>query len=285
MFDLHAQGRTKVIATGRKLEDVNASIDDVLAGTVPARIVFEFLRECSVMVYRVASTVSAGSGARTFGVRWSEPRSPRLPAGATIEVVAINDLWPPEMLAHLLAFDSTSLRLRSGRNRPIDGDVLQAGARWIKVLAERDPAQLPWADLDVDLVIEATGRFRTREAAGAHPAGARKVLLSVPGKDVDGTVVLGVSSDDFSDPQYEIVSAASCTTNCAAPMTSVLHRAFGLERGFLTTVHAYTNDQVLLDTPHKDPRRARSAAVNIIIPPAPARPGDRACATSNWPAG
>jgi glyceraldehyde 3-phosphate dehydrogenase len=114
-------------------------------------------------------------------------------------------------------------------------------------------------------VVEATGRFRSRDDAAAHlKAGARKVLLSVPGKNLDGTVVLGVSTDDLADPQFEVVSAASCTTNCAAPMVKVLHDAFGVEQGFLTTVHAYTNDQVLLDSPHKDPRRARAAAVNMI---------------------
>ena len=180
-----------------------------------------------------------------------------------IEIVAINDLYSPEVLAHLLAYDSTFGPARSVVKA--EGDMLLAGGMRIKMLAERDPAQLPWADLDVDLVIEATGKFRSRDDAGTHlKAGARKVLLSVPGKGVDGTVVLGVSSDDFSDPQYEIVSAASCTTNCAAPMVKVLHDAFGVEQGFLTTVHAYTNDQVLLDSPHKDPRRARAAAVNMI---------------------
>jgi len=215
------------------------------------------------MVYRVAIN-GFGRIGRAY-VRGALERAAfgAAPAGATIEVVAINDLWPPEMLAHLLSYDSTFGPLRETVR--LEGDVLQAGPMRITMLAERDPAQLPWADLDVDLVIEATGRFRTREAAGGHlKAGARKVLLSVPGKDVDGTVVLGVSRDDFADPHHEVVSAASCTTNCAAPMVKVLHEAFGLEQGFLTTVHAYTNDQMLLDTPHKDPRRARSAAVNII---------------------
>jgi glyceraldehyde 3-phosphate dehydrogenase len=184
-------------------------------------------------------------------------------SGDRIDIVAINDLWPADVLAQLLAYDSTF-----GPSRDLvqaEGDLLLAGRMRIKMLSERDPAQLPWADLGVDLVIEATGRFRSREDAAAHlKAGARKVLLSVPGKNLDGTVVLGVSADDFADPQYEVVSAASCTTNCAAPMVKVLHDAFGVEQGFLTTVHAYTNDQVLLDSPHKDPRRARAAAVNMI---------------------
>jgi glyceraldehyde 3-phosphate dehydrogenase len=180
-----------------------------------------------------------------------------------IEIVAINDLYSAETLAHLLAYDSTFGPLREPVE--VQDDVLTVGAMRITMLAERNPAQLPWADLGVDLVIEATGKFRSRADAGAHlKAGARKVLLSVPGKDVDGTVVLGVSADDYSDPQYEVVSAASCTTNCAAPMVKVLHDAFGVQQGFLTTVHAYTNDQVLLDSPHKDPRRARTAAVNMI---------------------
>jgi glyceraldehyde 3-phosphate dehydrogenase len=183
--------------------------------------------------------------------------------GAQVEIVAINDIWPPDVLAHLLAYDSTFGPLRSLVEA--EGDVLLAGGMRIRMLSERNPAELPWGEMDVDLVIEATGKFRSREDAGAHiKAGAKKVLLSVPGKNVDGTVVLGVSPDDFSDPQYEIVSAASCTTNCAAPMVKVLHEAFGVEQGYLTTVHAYTNDQVLLDGPHKDPRRSRAAAVNMI---------------------
>jgi glyceraldehyde 3-phosphate dehydrogenase len=127
-------------------------------------------------------------------------------------------------------------------------------------LSERDPAVLPWADLGV----ESTGRFRTRDDAALHlKAGAKRVLISAPGKGVDATIVLGVNTADLA-PAHEIVSAASCTTNCAAPMVHVLHQAFGLEQGYLTTVHAYTNDQVILDTPHKDLRRARAAAVNII---------------------
>jgi glyceraldehyde 3-phosphate dehydrogenase len=179
-----------------------------------------------------------------------------------VDIVAINDLWPPATLAHLLAHDSTFGPLRW----PVeaDGSTLHVGGQRIALLSGRDPAALPWADLEVDLVVESTGRFRTRDDAALHlKAGAKRVLISAPGKGVDATIVLGVNTADLGDT-HEIVSAASCTTNCAAPMVHVLHEAFGLEQGYLTTVHAYTNDQVILDTPHKDLRRARAAAVNII---------------------
>jgi glyceraldehyde 3-phosphate dehydrogenase len=179
-----------------------------------------------------------------------------------VDIVAVNDLWPAATLAHLLQHDSTFGPLRQPVS--VDGDLLRVGSQQIRLLNERDPAAMPWTDLDVDLVIEATGRFRTREDAAMHlKAGARKVLISAPGKGVDATIVLGVNTGDL-DPADEVISAASCTTNCAAPMVHVLHQAFGLEQGYLTTVHAYTNDQVILDTPHKDLRRARAAAVNII---------------------
>jgi len=180
-----------------------------------------------------------------------------------IEVVAINDLFEPATLAHLLQFDSTF--------GPLDRDVevvdgaLEVDGWRIALLNEGDPALLPWGALDVDLVIEATGKFRTRDDAALHlKAGARKVLLSAPGKGVDATIVLGVNTQVYRPAEHEIVSAASCTTNCAAPMVQILHRAFGVEQGYLTTVHAYTNDQLVLDAPHKDLRRARAAAVNII---------------------
>ncbi|GAA1033647.1 type I glyceraldehyde-3-phosphate dehydrogenase [Virgisporangium ochraceum] len=179
-----------------------------------------------------------------------------------VDVVAINDLWPPATLAHLLAHDSTFGPLRWPVQ--VDGSTLDVGGQRIALLSGRDPAALPWADLGVDLVVESTGRFRTRDDAGLHlKAGAKRVLISAPGKGVDATIVLGVNSAAL-EPTHEIVSAASCTTNCAAPMVHVLHEAFGLEQGYLTTIHAYTNDQVILDTPHKDLRRARAAAVNII---------------------
>jgi glyceraldehyde 3-phosphate dehydrogenase len=161
-----------------------------------------------------------------------------------LEVVAVNDLTDAGTLAHLLAHDSTYGRLHADVGHT--GDALVVDGRKIAVLAERDPARLPWKDLGVDVVIESTGRFRTREQAAAHLAGgARKVLLSAPAKDF-------------------VVSNASCTTNCVAPMVDVLHRHFGLVRGFMTTIHGYTNDQNLLDSPHKDLRRARSAALNVI---------------------
>ena len=145
-----------------------------------------------------------------------------------------------------------------------DGRLL-AGDTPITVLAQRDPAQIDWAALGADIVIESTGKFRTRETAGAHlKGGARKVLISAPGKDVDLTVVLGVNTADYDPHRHDVISNASCTTNCVAPMVKVLHDAFGVEHGFMTTVHAYTGDQMLLDGPHKDPRRARSAAVNIV---------------------
>jgi glyceraldehyde 3-phosphate dehydrogenase len=184
-------------------------------------------------------------------------------SGQGIEIVAVNDLWPVSALAPLLVADSTFGRLDAVVE--VEDDALVVGGRRIRFTAEREPAALPWGDLGVDLVVESTGRFRTREDAALHlKAGARKVLISAPGKNVDATIVLGVNSALAADPAHEIVSAASCTTNCAAPMVQVLHEHLGIEQGFLTTVHAYTNDQVVLDTPHKDPRRARSAAVNMI---------------------
>jgi glyceraldehyde 3-phosphate dehydrogenase len=180
-----------------------------------------------------------------------------------VTVVAVNDLWDPATLAHLLEYDSTFGKLRWDVVHD-DAGFGVAGTR-ITTHREPDPALLPWADLQVDLVIESTGRLRTREEAARHlKAGARRVLLSAPGKGVDATIVVGVNQDRLDPIRDEVFSAASCTTNCAAPMVKVLHENFGVVRGFLTTVHAYTNDQVLLDTPHKDPRRARSAAVNII---------------------
>jgi glyceraldehyde 3-phosphate dehydrogenase (phosphorylating) len=183
--------------------------------------------------------------------------------GGGIEIVAVNDLWPGTALAPLLRHDSTFGPLAAEVG--VEDGRLLVGDRQIRLFAEKDPAALPWGELGVDLVLESTGRFRTRDDAARHlKAGARKVLISAPGKGVDATIVLGVNSELATEPGLEVVSAASCTTNCAAPMVAVLHRHFGVRHGFLTTVHAYTNDQVVLDTPHKDPRRARSAAVNMI---------------------
>ncbi|WP_213454870.1 type I glyceraldehyde-3-phosphate dehydrogenase [Rhizomonospora bruguierae] len=183
--------------------------------------------------------------------------------GAGFEVVGVNDLCAPATLAHLLAYDSTFGRLAAEVTAE-ESAIVVAGHR-IAASAEPEPERLPWAALGVDLVIESTGRLRSREAAAAHlKAGARRVLVSAPGKGVDATIVLGVNEDAYDPVQHQILSAASCTTNCAAPMVRVLDEAFGIERGYLTTVHAYTNDQMVLDGPHKDLRRARAAAVNII---------------------
>ncbi|MZF87805.1 type I glyceraldehyde-3-phosphate dehydrogenase [Streptomyces sp. SID5643] len=185
------------------------------------------------------------------------------PAGTSIEVVAVNDLTSPEALAHLLAYDSTYGRL--GRVVEHDDGSLTVDSHRVAVTAERDPGALAWGDLGVDVVIESTGRFRTREQAGLHlGAGARKVLLSVPGKGVDATVVMGVNEGTYDPDRHHVVSNASCTTNCVAPMVKVLDQHFGLVKGLMTTIHGYTNDQVVLDGPHKDLRRGRSAAVNII---------------------
>jgi glyceraldehyde 3-phosphate dehydrogenase len=182
---------------------------------------------------------------------------------ADLEVVAVNDITDARTLAHLLAFDSAYGRL--SRAVKYGRGSLTVGDDPVTVLSERDPANIDWARLGADLVIESTGKFRTREAAAAHlKGGARKVLISAPGKGVDLTVVLGVNSDAYDPERHDVISNASCTTNCVAPMVKVLNDAFGVERGFMTTVHAYTGDQMLLDGPHKDLRRARSAAVSIV---------------------
>jgi len=180
-----------------------------------------------------------------------------------VRVAGINDLWDPGTLAHLLQNDTTFGKLRWDVDH--DDANLRVGGHTIPTFREKDPANLRWGDLGVDLVIEATGRLRARDDAAAHlKVGARRVLLSAPGKNADATLVVGVNEKLYDRVRHEILSAASCTTNCVAPMVKVLHETFGIVRGFLTTVHAYTNDQVLLDSPHKDLRRARAAAVNII---------------------
>ena len=184
-------------------------------------------------------------------------------ADAGLQVVAINDLWDAGTLAHLLEYDSTFGRLAHQVN--YDEGALTVGGQSFPVYAERRPDALPWADLGVDLVIESTGRLRSRDDAALHlKAGAGRVLVSAPGKGVDATLVPGVNADTYDPVRHQIVSAASCTTNCVAPLIKVLHDAFTVERGYLTTVHAYTNDQNVLDAPHKDARRARAAGVNII---------------------
>src|SRR5688572_21296424 len=183
--------------------------------------------------------------------------------GNGVDVVAINDLWDPATLAHLLQNDTTFGKLRW--DVEYDDANLVVGGQTIPTFRERDPANLRWGDLGVDLVIESTGKLRARDDAAKHlKVGARRVLLSAPGKNADATLVVGVNEKSYDPVAHEILSAASCTTNCVAPMVKVLDEAFGIVRGFLTTVHAYTNDQVVLDSPHKDLRRARAAAVNII---------------------
>ncbi len=181
---------------------------------------------------------------------------------APVDVVAVNDLTSPETLAHLLRYDSTHGRLSVPVH--VDGEDLVVGDRRIRVLAERDPAALPWADLGASVVIESTGRFTDRSDAALHlKGGAERVIISAPAGDADATFVVGVNDDTYDPDTHVIVSNASCTTNCFVPMVKVLDDSFGILSGFMTTVHAYTNDQNLLDLPHKDLRRARAAAVNI----------------------
>ncbi|WP_327319536.1 type I glyceraldehyde-3-phosphate dehydrogenase [Streptomyces sp. NBC_01235] len=180
-----------------------------------------------------------------------------------VEVVAVNDITSPATLAHLLEYDSTFGRI--GRDVEHDDSSITVDGRRIAVTAERDPAALHWSDYGADIVIESTGRFRDRDSAAQHlKGGAHTVLLSAPGKGVDATIVMGVNDRTYDRHRDRIVSAASCTTNCVAPMVKVLDDAFGIERGVMTTIHGYTNDQSLLDGPHKDLRRARSAALSII---------------------
>ncbi|HEX2128573.1 MAG TPA: type I glyceraldehyde-3-phosphate dehydrogenase [Solirubrobacterales bacterium] len=185
-------------------------------------------------------------------------------AGAEIEFVAVNDVFDAAALGHLVKYDSTYGRF-PGTVEIGDGSMTVDGAE-TKVLSERDPADLPWADLGVDVVIESTGLFTKRDAAAKHlEAGAKKVIISAPATEPDVTVALGVNFDEAYDPEnHHIISNASCTTNCLAPMAKVLHERFGIERGLMTTIHAYTQDQRLQDSPHKDPRRARAAAMNLI---------------------
>jgi glyceraldehyde 3-phosphate dehydrogenase len=187
--------------------------------------------------------------------------------GADLEIVAVNDVADPATLAQLLAYDSVFGRFPE--KVTCDGDVLAYGGREVRVLAERDPGDLPWADLGVEVVIESTGKFRTRADAERHlTAGARKVILSAPSKGsepVDANVVLGVNFHEVYDPAaHHIITNASCTTNCLAPVAKVLHETVGIRHGQITTIHAYTSDQNLLDGPHKDLRRARAAALNLV---------------------
>ncbi|WP_163970497.1 type I glyceraldehyde-3-phosphate dehydrogenase [Oceanobacillus halotolerans] len=180
-----------------------------------------------------------------------------------VEVVAVNDLTDANMLAHLLKYDSVHGRLEE--EVTVNDTNIVVGGNEIKVLSERDPANLGWGDLGVEVVIESTGRFTQRDDAQKHiDAGAKKVIISAPAKEEDITLVMGVNDQDYDPAKHHIVSNASCTTNCLAPVAKVLHEQFGLKRGLMTTVHSYTNDQQILDLPHKDYRRARAAAQNII---------------------
>jgi len=180
-----------------------------------------------------------------------------------LEIVALNDLGDAKTMAHLLRYDS-NLGPFPGEVELADG-VLRAAGEEIQILSERDPGALPWSDLGVDVVLESTGFFTDREGAQKHlDAGAKKVVISAPATDPDLTVVLGVNDDVYNPTEHHIVSNASCTTNCVAPLAKVLHELGEIQSGFMTTIHAYTNDQVILDFPHKDLRRARAAAINLI---------------------
>ena len=182
---------------------------------------------------------------------------------ADVEIVAVNDLTSPETLAHLLRYDSSQGRL--GVDVRVEGNTFVVGDRTITVVSERDPANIPWGDLGVDVVVESTGLFTKRDDAAKHLAGgAKKVVISAPATGADATFVVGVNDAEYDPATQDVVSNASCTTNCFVPMVKVLDDAFGVVSGLMTTVHAYTNDQNLLDLPHSDLRRARAAAVNIV---------------------
>ena len=180
-----------------------------------------------------------------------------------VDVVAVNDITDTATLAHLLKYDS----ILGNLTVPVSaaGDCIKVGSDQFKVLAQKDPAELPWKDLGVDIVFESTGKFTKREDAAKHiAAGARKVIITAPATSPDVTVVLGVNDNDYDKSKHQIISNASCTTNCLAPLAKVVHDSFGIKKAWMTTVHAYTNDQNLLDLPHKDLRRARAAAMSII---------------------
>src|SRR6201993_565267 len=187
----------------------------------------------------------------------------QLQRGGDFEIVAANDIGDTKPMAHLLRHDSVLGNL----DVPVEAgeDSITVDGHEIKFVSERDPANLPWADLGVEIAIESTGLFTDRPNAEKHlQAGAKKVVISAPATDPDLTIVLGVNDREYDPEQHHIVSNASCTTNCVAPVAKILHEAYGIERGFMTTIHAYTNDQQVLDLPHKDLRRARAAAINLI---------------------
>src|SRR5690606_21989659 len=184
-------------------------------------------------------------------------------AGADIDFVAVNDLGSVDTMAHLLKYDSVLGRLDN--EIQVGDDGIKIDGDTLKVLAVRDPKELPWGDLGVDVVVASTGSSTSRDKAAAHhEAGAPYVVVSAPSSGADATFVVGINEDTFDPEKHKVVSNASCTTNCFVPVVQVLDQAFGLERGLMTTVHAYTGDQMLVDGPHKDLRRARSAAINII---------------------
>ena len=184
-------------------------------------------------------------------------------ANPALEIVAVNDLTDAETLAHLLKYDSIHGILDA--EVKAEKDAIAVNGKAIKVLAERDPAALPWGALGIDVVVESTGRFTDADKAAAHiKAGAKKVIISAPAKGEDITIVMGVNEDKYDAAKHNIISNASCTTNCLAPMAKVIHENFGIKHGMMTTVHSYTNDQMILDLPHKDLRRARAAAMSII---------------------
>ena len=183
--------------------------------------------------------------------------------GGDYEIVAVNDLTSADTLAHLLAYDS--IHGRYPDEVSVADDALVVSGKEVKVLSERDPADLPWGDLGVDIVVESTGFFTKRDGAAKHiQGGARKVIISAPATDPDVTICMGVNDDAYDADSHHIISNASCTTNCLAPVVKVLMDSFGINHGFMTTAHAYTGDQMLLDGPHKDLRRARSAAMNVV---------------------
>ena len=184
-------------------------------------------------------------------------------ANPALEIVAVNDLTDAETLAHLLKYDSIHGILDA--EVKAEKDAIVVNGKTIKVLAERDPVALPWGALGIDVVVESTGRFTDADKAAAHiKAGAKKVIISAPAKGEDITIVMGVNEDKYDAAKHNIISNASCTTNCLAPMAKVIHENFGIKHGMMTTVHSYTNDQMILDLPHKDLRRARAAAMSII---------------------
>jgi glyceraldehyde 3-phosphate dehydrogenase len=187
----------------------------------------------------------------------------QLQRGGDFEIVAANDLADTLTMAHLLKHDSVLGALDQSVEH--GDDFIRVGGHEIKFSTERDPAQLPWGDLGIDVAIESTGLFTKRDAAQKHlDAGAKKVIISAPATDPDLTLVLGVNDREYDPEKHHIISNASCTTNCVAPIAKILHDAYTIERGFMTTIHAYTNDQNILDLPHKDLRRARAAAINLI---------------------